>query len=290
MTENGKKKRMTIPRGTNPFNSKTEASWTTTLENKNARGNVWTNVKLARTLWDVAKRKEFEKITETAITSFVDRTWKGSNALQKKIGTAALVYFIVNLYNTTIEKTQNLYIRSKIIDTLKKVLLNLDSRTDCKWCVDICNEKNSEKLPRRAYDLFYYILRFEDNHGTYNIRESQSIKSLIKIMREMSSPLWYHPEEKAKARELTEKDLASLPETENKDDFKIGETYTGVINNIQGKMAFITFNNTDTIRWRVKVDDKKDLKQLAVKNMVKVKIEEKSEDKLFVVSFVSPEA
>ncbi|MEI6118967.1 MAG: hypothetical protein WCP92_07280 [bacterium] len=51
-----------------------------------------------------------------------------------------------------------------------------------------------------------------------------------------------------------------LPELIKK-DMEIGKKYTGIINNdIQNKIAYVTLDNKETIKGRIKVEDRNELK------------------------------
>lgn len=95
-------------------------------------------------------------------------------------------------------------------------------------------------------------------------------------------------------RPLNKEDISSrckiLPEL-TKEELKIGKTYTGIINSdIQNKLAYVTLDKAETIKWRIKVEDRNELKKYKKWDIIKVKIEEIAQEewKLLTVSLVAP--
>lgn len=92
------------------------------------------------------------------------------------------------------------------------------------------------------------------------------------------------------AEPATQEDIISrckvLPELTKK-DFKVGKTYSAIIHDdIQGKIAYLTLDRKGMYKSRVKVQDKNQLKKYKKWDIIKVRIDEISEDenKLFTLS------
>ena len=62
-----------------------------------------------------------------------------------------------------------------------------------------------------------------------------------------------------------------------------------MINRIENKIAYITLNKGETIKGRIRVEDRNQLKKYAIGSMIKVKVEDTSADKLITLSFASTE-
>ncbi len=85
-------------------------------------------------------------------------------------------------------------------------------------------------------------------------------------------------DEKQRQKELKGKE-AKIADTENKDDFKIGKEYNGIVNRIDRKIMYVRLNKSDSIRWMLKVEDKKTLTAFWEGDLVRIKIIGKPEDK-----------
>jgi hypothetical protein len=100
-------------------------------------------------------------------------------------------------------------------------------------------------------------------------------------------------ENKEKKESVNDEEIAwkcssSLPNI-IKADLKIANIYTWVINNeIQNKIAYVSLDQEQKIKGRIKVEDKNQLKQYKKWDIIKVKIEEISEEegKLLSLSLV----
>ncbi|HMS90763.1 MAG TPA: hypothetical protein PKC87_00950 [Candidatus Absconditabacterales bacterium] len=99
--------------------------------------------------------------------------------------------------------------------------------------------------------------------------------------------------QKKNEKPLNNQDISSrckiLPKLTKK-ELKIGKTYTGVINSdIQNKLAYVTLDQEETIKGRIKVEDKNELKKYKKGDIIKVKIEEiaQEEGKLLTLSLVT---
>lgn len=99
--------------------------------------------------------------------------------------------------------------------------------------------------------------------------------------------------QKKNEKPLNNQDISSrckiLPKLTKK-ELKIGKTYTGVINSdIQNKLAYVTLDQEETIKWRIKVEDKNELKKYKKWDIIKVKIEEIAQEewKLLTLSLVT---
>ncbi|MCX6823811.1 MAG: hypothetical protein NT085_01685 [candidate division SR1 bacterium] len=137
----------------------------------------------------------------------------------------------------------------------------------------------------------FLIINTPTKDDMKNILEKFDTKDL-ELKKRILDRLEYIQEKKAEP--LNEKDITLrcskiLPEITKK-DIKIGRTYTGIINNdVQNKIAYVTLDSKETIKGRIKVEDKNELKKYKKGDIVKVKIQEISEEegKLLTLSLAA---
>lgn len=225
-------------------------------------------------------------------------------------------------HKSRIEKNMNNF------DKLQKAGKELAYKHDTKFIVDI-EEKTEDQIQDGPQTAGYYGYGFfnikpqrgnlymynpkkmppmvewfpTESNGHFLIINTPTVDDIKKLFETFYTPneelknsiikrlesIQARKEEPISNEDITTRCNKMLPVLTTK-ELKAGKTYTAVINNdIQNKIAYVTLDNWETIRWRIKVADKNELKSYKKGDFVKIKVDQipEKEGDLVMVSLAN---
>jgi hypothetical protein len=140
------------------------------------------------------------------------------------------------------------------------------------WIATNKNFLNVKKISLEDLEKILEVFEF------WNESEGWIKESFLKYRKEQIKKEYDKIEQKKRSEESLEKNISTLESVTESSHFIKWRMYTGVINNIINRVAFVSLNQENTYRWRIRVTDKAELQGYAIGSLVQVKIDEITEE------------